>query len=80
MSKIKICNWGGDESVVYNIEFGDMHLLSSFNAELLALMQKQTVQSLLIEKVSVTHGIERQEAESYLNSLRIEYKKINLLD
>jgi len=80
MNSIKICNWGESESVVYSIEFGDMHLLSSFNAGLLALMIKQYTAPQLVEKISVTYDVGKQEAETYLTNLRLEYRKLNLID
>ena len=80
MNSIKICNWDEGESVVYNIEFGDMHLLSSFNAELLSLMIKQVAVPRLVEKISVTYDVGKQEAETYLTNLQLEYRKLNLID
>jgi hypothetical protein len=80
MNSIKICNWSESESVVYNVEFGDMHLLSSFNAELLVLMLKQFKAPQLVEKIRVTYDVEKREAETYLTDLQLKYRKLNLID
>lgn len=80
MSKLKIHHWVGDESVVYNIESGDMHLLSSFNAELLALMLEKIETSLLIKKIIENYQVDKQEAESFLDDLYLEYQNLNLID
>ena len=80
MRKLKIHRWVGGESVIYNIESGDMHLLTSFNAELLALMLEKKETSQLVVKIIENYQVDKQEAESFLDNLYLEYQNLNLID
>lgn len=80
MSKLKIHHWVEGESVIYNIESGDMHLLTSFNAELLALMLEKKETSQLVVKIIENYQVDKQEAESFLGNLYLEYQNLNLID
>lgn len=69
-----------DESVVYNASSADLHLLSSFNAELLSLIKKEAPQPMLMTKISDYYQIAEMEAKKVLDDLISEYLKLGLLD
>jgi len=79
MEWLKIVNYKY-ESVVYNKESGDLHLLSTFNAKVLELMLENTSQSNLINKITESYEIEKEDAENYLDNLYTEYRNLNLID
>jgi len=69
-----------EESVVYDAETGNLFLIPFLNADILALMQRQTKHSDLISKMTKTFQIDRQQAKVYLDRLYLEYGQLNLLN
>jgi len=69
-----------DESVIYNIKSGDIHLLSSFDGKVLDLMSSNTKQEVLIKKIIEAYQIDYQDAEDYLGKLYDIYRKLSLID
>ena len=69
-----------DESVIYNVESGNIHLIPSFNVELLSLINRKINKPLLLVKIVDVFNFDQQEAESYLDNLCFEYRKLNLID
>jgi len=78
-NKLKIYQWQ-EESVIYNSESGDMHLLLSFQAELLILILNGISKAQLIKKISENYQVDKEESEVFLDNLYLEYQKINLID
>jgi len=79
MKEISVFLWQ-DESVIYQKESGDLHLLPIFNTEVLELILENTSQSKLINKITESYEIEKEDAEDYLESLYTEYRNLNLID
>ncbi len=78
-NQLKIHCWE-EESIAYNKESGDMHLLSSFNARLLLAMRKKNEKQQLVKQITEGLQIDIQEAEVFLDNLYLEYQKLNLID
>jgi len=68
------------ETVIYNVESGDMHLLSASNAELLGLINQKVEIPHLLQKIIDTFQLSGSEAEEYLFNLKSEYRKLNLIN
>ena len=78
MHKLVIRNWQ-DESVVYNIESGDMHLMPVFHSELLQLLIANQPLPLLVVKIVEMYKVNTKEAEKYLDDLYHEFLLVNLI-
>jgi hypothetical protein len=70
----------GDECVVYNVSNANLHLLSSFNAELLQLMKKEMPEKELVVRITHFYELEEIEAQSIFNELKFEFDNLGLLD
>jgi len=78
-SKFRIRNWE-EESVIYNIDTGDMHLLSSFNVKILLLINDTASFDQLILVVSEYFQINRKDAETFLENIYIKFHKLSLIE
>ncbi len=72
-------SWG-DESVIYDSLSSNIHLVSFFNAELLALVKQDISSETLAAQISVYYKIDKNEAKAILDNLTNEYQKSGLLD
>ena len=69
-----------NECVVYNVSNANLHLLSSFNAELLQLIKQKVSEKELVIQISNFYQLEEIEAQSVLSNLKSEYQNLGLLD
>ncbi len=79
MHDLLIRKWEG-EGVVYNIQSGDMHLLSSFNIDLITSFSKNKERHMLLSEIRKAFQVDINEAEKYLDNLCLEYQKFNLIN
>jgi len=76
---IKVFTWS-NESVVFCKESGDIFLLSSFNAEILTLINNNINDHQILSKIIKAFRVNRHDAQIFLDNLYLEYKSLNLID
>lgn len=68
-----------DETVVYHMPTGNMHLLPSSHVGILLAINEGVDKVVLIKRIKLDFNLEDLEAKLFLDDLYTEYQKINLI-